>query len=289
VSALGGITVTIESRDPRGQMDSNFDWKCGRGDPKVSRAEELRRCPPSGHFIDYPNGPVNLDSEHALYLAQARGDLAPTYGFEQSNFDREKNQQKIVKAIREKALSAGVLADFGKVSKILDALGNNMRTTFDASEVRTLVALAKDIKDQDLKSLSFVDGEPPLMTGNAQPSAGLYQFADIKAFIAKNLSSDPMTKEGAKVAVFNGSGVGGVAQTEADALAGKGFTISAVDTAPDGTYADIEIYQIGTGMTATKAKLESTLGVKVKTTELPVAVPEGTNFVVIFGKDRSAE
>ena len=97
VNAVGGsITVTIESRDPRGQMDSNFDWKCGVGDRKVSRTEVLRRCPPNGHFIDYKNGPVTLDAEHALYLAQARGDRAPTYGFEQSNFDREKNQQNRV-------------------------------------------------------------------------------------------------------------------------------------------------------------------------------------------------
>jgi anionic cell wall polymer biosynthesis LytR-Cps2A-Psr (LCP) family protein len=289
VSALGGITVTIESRDPRGQMDSNFDWKCGVGDPKVSRAEELRRCPPSGHYIDYPNGPVNLDAEHALYLAQARGDLAPTYGFEQSNFDREKNQQKIVKAIREKAMSAGVLADFGKVSNILDALGNNMRTTFATNEVRTLVSLAKDIKDADIKSLSFIDGDPPLMTGNAQPTAGMYQFSDIKAFIAKNLSSNPVAREGAKIAVFNGSETAGVAQTEADKLTSAGFTVSAVDNAPEGTYADVEIYQIGSGNTATKAKLESMFNVKTKTTEPPVTVADGTNFVVIFGKARSTE
>ncbi|QQR51189.1 hypothetical protein IPF89_05585 [Candidatus Saccharibacteria bacterium] len=54
-----------------------------------------KNCPPNGHFIDYPNGPVTLDAEHALYLAQARGDVE-NYGFEMSNFDREKNQQKLL-------------------------------------------------------------------------------------------------------------------------------------------------------------------------------------------------
>ncbi|OYW84526.1 hypothetical protein B7Z17_03940, partial [Candidatus Saccharibacteria bacterium 32-49-10] len=38
VAALGGITVTIESRDPRGQMDSNFDWKCKGGNARASLA-----------------------------------------------------------------------------------------------------------------------------------------------------------------------------------------------------------------------------------------------------------
>jgi anionic cell wall polymer biosynthesis LytR-Cps2A-Psr (LCP) family protein len=289
VSAVGGITVTIESRDPRGQMDSNFDWKCGVGDRKVSRAEVLRRCPPSGHYIDYANGPVNLDAEHALYLAQARGDSAPTYGFEQSNFDREKNQQKIVKAIREKATSAGVLADFGKVSNILDALGNNLRTTFETAEFRTLVALAKDIKDKDIQSISLVDGDNPVMNGNAQPTAGMYQYGDIQALIRKKLSSNPVTREEANVVVLNGAGVAGVAKTEADKLTAQGFVVSGMDNAPAGTYADVEIYQIaGTDKPATKTKLQSTYGVKVKTTEPPVGVDEGTNFLIIIGKDRSS-
>jgi anionic cell wall polymer biosynthesis LytR-Cps2A-Psr (LCP) family protein len=289
VGAVGGITVTIESRDPRGQMDSNFDWKCGVGDRKVSRAEVLRRCPPSGHYIDYPNGPVNLDAEHALYLAQARGDSAPTYGFEQSNFDREKNQQKIVKAIREKATSAGVLADFGKVSNIIDALGNNLRTTFAANEFRTLVDLAKDIKDKDIQSISLVDGDHPVMNGNAQPAAGMYQYGEIQALIKKKLSSNPVTREEANVIVLNGAGVAGVAKTEADKLTAQGFVISGMDNAPDGTYGDVEVYQIkGTDKPATKAKLQSIYGVKVKTTDPPIAVDAGTNFVVIIGKDRSA-
>lgn len=288
VSAVGGITVNIEgSGGAPGVMDSNFDWKCGLGDPKVSAAERKRRCPPNGHFIDYPNGPANLDAEHALYLAQARGDVQPTYGLGRSNFDREINQQKIVKAIREKAMSAGVLADFGKVNGILDALGNNLRTTFEASEIRTLVSLAKDIKDEDLQSISFVDADPPLMTGNAQPSAGMYQFGQIQAYVKKKLTSNPVTREEAKVVVMNGSGVAGVAQKEADKLTAQGFIISSVESAPAGSYGDVDIYQIGDGKTATKDKLQSIYGVDVKTTAPPVKVTAGTNFVIIVGKDRS--
>jgi anionic cell wall polymer biosynthesis LytR-Cps2A-Psr (LCP) family protein len=289
VGALGGITVTIESRDPRGQMDGNFDWKCGAGDWKVSKAERIRRCPPNGHFIDYPNGPVNLDAEHALYLAQARGDTAISYGFEQSNFDREKNQQKIVKAIREKAMSAGVLADFSKVSGIIDALGNNLRTTFNTKEVRTLVNLARDIKDKDIQSISLIDGDNPVMDGNAQPSAGKYQYDAIQALIRKKLSSNPVVREEAKVVVMNGSGVAGVAQTEADKLEEKGFTISGVENAPEGTYAAVEIYQIGEGNSATKKELESIYKTTVKTTASPIAVAEGTSFVVIIGKATTSQ
>ena len=288
VNAVGGITVNIEgSGGAPGVMDSNFDWKCGVGDRKVSRAEVLRRCPPNGHFIEYPNGPANLDAEHALYLAQARGDITPTYGLGRSNFDREINQQKIVKAIREKATSAGVLADFSKVSSVLDALGSNLRTTFEAKEIRTLVSLAKDIQDKDIQSISFIDNDPPLFNGNAQPSAGMYNFRDIQAYVKKKLTSNPITREEASVVVLNGSGIAGIGQKEADKLTEQGFVISNIANAPQGKYEDVEVYQIGDGKDATKAKLESLFGVTIKTAAPPAGASAGTNFVVIFGKDRS--
>jgi len=291
VNAVGGsITVNIEGDGPTpagipagSVMDSNFDWKCGS-----TRAKRLVNCAPRGHFIDYGPGPATIDSEHALYLAQARGDTNPTWGLARSNFDREKNQQKIVTAIRDKALSIGVLADFGKVTKLIDSLGDNLRTTFEASEVRTLVSLAKDTKSSDIHTISFIDENDPILDGSAQPVAGKYQFGQLQSFLKKKLSSDPVVREEAKIVVLNGSGVAGVAQTEADALAAKGFTISAVDNAPEGTYANAEVYQIGSGMTGTKSRLESMYKVKVKKTAPPIAVSNGTNFVIIIGKDASS-
>jgi len=291
VNAVGGsITVTIDSRDPRGQMDSNFDWKCGVGDRKVSRAEVLKRCPPSGHFIDYPNGPVTLDAEHALYLAQARGDRAPTYGFEQSNFDREKNQQKIVKALREKAVSAGVLTDFGKVSAIIDALGNNLRTTFETKEFQTLVSLAKDIKSEDIQSISLIDGDKPIMTTNnvngmsvVVPAAGTYDYSDLRALLQQKLSSDPVVREAAPIAIYNGSGTAGVAQTEADKLTAAKYTVDGVANAPVGTYPHYTLYQIGSGNSATAKKLQERYGVKITKGTPPVTYDSSVKFVLIVG------
>jgi len=297
VKAVGGsITVTIESRDPRGQMDSNFDWKCGVGDRKVSRAEVLRRCPPSGHFIDYKNGPVTLDAEHALYLAQARGDIAPTYGFEQSNFDREKNQQKIIKALREKAVSAGVLTDFGKVSAIIDALGNNLRTTFETKEFRTLVSLAQDIKSEDIQSISLIDGDNAIMTtGNVggmsvvRPAAGVYDYSQLQALLKQKLSSNPVVREAAPIAVLNGSGTAGVAQTEADKLGAANYVIGSVANAPVGTYPHYTLYQIGTGSSATASKLKERYGVEITKGSPPVAVGSKIKFVLIVGPEPAAK
>lgn len=287
VKALGSIDVTIESRDPRGIMDSNFDWKCMGGNPRASQATKIKNCPPSGHFIDYPNGKVTLDPEHALYLAQARGASAPTYGLEQSNFDREVNQQKIVKAIREKAVSAGTLADIGKVTGLIDALGNNLRTNFATAEVRTLIQIGQDIPSDAIQSLSLVkEGEELVSSGlgGVVPVAGSFEYAEIQAFVDKNMSSDPVAREAANIVVMNGTGTAGLALTESGRLTEAGYTVSNATNAPTSDYKQTTIYRINkTEKGGTAKALAKRYGVELVTTDPGFAIEEGVDFVVIIG------
>lgn len=281
VNAVGGVDVDIQgSNGDPGVFDRNFDWRCNYN------------C----FLVKYDNGVHHLDGEHALFLAMARGDIAPTYGLGNSNFDREKNQQKIIIALKQKAVSTGTLTDLGKVTGLIDSLGDNLRTTFDTSEIRTLMQLGTDIPVESITTLSLFDGDDAVVTSGpyngasvVMPSAGIFNYSGIRTFLKQKLSTDPVTREGAKVVVLNGSGVTGVAQTEADKLTEAGFIVSGIDNAPEADYKDVEIYQIGTGMTGTKAKLKSAFGVEVKTTDPPVAVGADVNFVIVFGKDRSSE
>ncbi len=123
VDAVGGVDVTIESPDPRGILDRNFDWRCNY------------KC----YLVKYPNGPAHLDGEHAMWLAQARNDTGG-YGLPRSNFDREANQRKIAIAVKDKATSVGFLANPVAVTNFVESLGNNIHTTIDASEIKTTPA-----------------------------------------------------------------------------------------------------------------------------------------------------
>lgn len=289
VAAVGGIRVTIESVDSRGQMDSNFDWKCGVGDRRVTRAEVLRRCPPNGHFIDYPNGPVDLDAEHALYLAQARGDGAATYGFPRSNPDRQDNQRKILIALKDKAVSVGTLANPVAVNNLLDALGNNLRTTFEANEVKTLIRLGGEIKNEDITSFSLEDREKPLATvscfsGDVCPNAGSFSYGAIQAAITALSTGDKASLEYAKTDVLNASGTPGLAQTKADELRAKNLTVGIVGNAPT-SLGDkpIKLYDLTSGKKpATLKKLKELLGVDV-TAGTPAGVNTNSDFVVVIG------
>ena len=294
VSAIGGIKVNIESRDPRGVMDSNFDWKCG-----TTRAERQERCP-RGHYISYPNGEVELDAEHALYLAMARGDIAPTYGFEQSNFDREKNQQKIMMAIREKALSTGTLTDFSKVTKLVEAIGANLRTNFETGEVRTLVSLMQSIKQDEIKSVSLVDANPAILTtgtvGGASavvPVAGTYNYSGLQAYIKKHIYATAITREEPRVVVLNGSGIAGAAQAEATKLEALDISVNTVGNAPSGqTYSSNKIYRVGEKVkSAPEERLKSLYHTNISPgNELSgVVYNANTDYVIIITKAQSSK
>lgn len=289
VGALGTITVNIEgSGGAPGVMDSNFDWKCRGGNAYASLATMKKNCPPDGHFIDYLNGPAVLDAEHALYLAQARGDTVPTYGLGRSNFDRELNQQKIIKAIREKAMSTGTLTNIVTVTKLLDAMGGNLRTNFDTSEVRTLVDLAKNTPNDAIQSISLVDASPVLFGGdganNVIPLAGTYDYSAIQAYIQKKINATPVSKEGAHVIVLNASGVTGAARVEAAKLESLGMIVDSVDNVSvDASIKTNRFYQVGTiTKTFTQKKLTERYGGSALTATPPVTPAVTTNFVIVI-------
>lgn len=273
VDAIGGIDIVIESEDPRGILDRNFDWECNY------------QC----YLVKYPNGPAHLDGKQALALARARNSSGG-YGLERSNFDRERNQQKILIALREKAASVGTLANPAAVSQLLDALGKNVRTSFEAGEMRTLINVAQAMKAQDTKTVSLDTEGLNLITSATvsgqsvvQPALGLYDFSGIHAYILKQISNDPIVTEEAKIDVLNGSGIAGVAQQSADALATKKFIINEVSNAPQGNYASAQIYQLNKEKNGTKQKLEEFYNTKVTQSGLPAGVTSSADFVIIIG------
>jgi len=272
VDAVGGVDITIESSDPRGILDRNFDWICNYNCYKVK----------------YPNGPAHLDGEHALYLARARND-AGGYGLPGGNFDREKNQQKIMAALKDKATSAGTLANPVAVTNLIDSLGENVRTNFSGGEVKTLIGLAKDIPNDKIKSISLVDEENPMMTtGNTngvsivRPVAGISDFSEVQNYVRQKLNS--LSGESAVIDILNGSDSSGVASAKAEELREAGLSIGKVGDTPTDNYAPIQWYDLSKGKSPkAAAKLQQLLGVEAAGSTLPSGVQSGADFVIIIG------
>lgn len=287
VNAVSGITVTIDSDDSRGIYDPNFDWQCG-----ATRTQRIQRCPPDGHLVDYENGPVNLDGEHALALARARN-AAGGYGLSGGNFDREQYQQKIILAIKEKAVSAGTLANPVKVGALIDSVGKNIETNFETSEIKTLVDLASAINKSSIRSISLVDKDKPLVTtanysgqSIVRPVAGLEDFSKLQSYIQSQFSGTVVSSEDATIEILNGTDLSGVASKKEAELESRGIIVTSIGDAPtSSSYGAVQWFDTTSGQKPkTAQKLLDVLGEANSGSSLPSGVQSDADFVIIIGQ-----
>ena len=262
VDAVGGVDVDVMGYGPvpRGVkpgsiLDRNFDWKCGG------------RC----YYVKYEPGVHHMDGEHALAFIRARN-ANGGYGLPNSNFDREKNQQKVVSALVEKMMTAGTLTDYNKFSKILDAVGDNLRTSFSADEVRSAIDLAKKTKFNAGRSISLAGDQVNLLSSGmlygkstVYPKSGMFDYSAIKKYINKELLDAGLSEEAAKVGVFNSSGEPGAAKKLADKLREGNVEVAQVGNAEKScsTESDIAIIALNDSKPKTLLRLTKLSGGQV--------------------------
>jgi LCP family protein required for cell wall assembly len=278
VNAVGGITINIKSSDPRGIYDPSLDYK-------------TRTC---CALAKYPNGPVTLNGTQALNLARARGDAYGSYGFPNSDFDRTEHQRQMLLAIKDKASSPSVVANPLKLTKLIDAVGNNVKTNLQVDEIETLYADSKKIDDSKIDSynINTLNGKNTTMLANYTtpdgqsaliPSAGVDDFSDIQAKIKKILTADPVTKEGATTVVLNGTASNGLAMKQENKLIAKGMTVSVGDS--PAVQATTTIVDNSNGeMPNTLAYLKQQYKATVVTNAHLTATYPSADFILILGQ-----
>ncbi len=266
-TALGGVTVTIEGDPSFGGTKGIYDSNMGK-------------------LLKLPNGPATLQGEQALAFVRARGEGYGSYGLN-GNFSREQNQQKMIIAIRDKALNIGTLSNPVALISLMDALGDNVRTNFTTAEVKTLASLGKDISGDKVQHVELNSTEKPVVTTGmysgqsiVRPIAGLSDFSDIQKYIKGKLSGD----EDATIVVLNASGRVGVASQEAEVLTGAGFSDVTTDNTAYRLTTALAWYDLSGGKkTKTRSKLVKQLGVDAVGTKLPVGVQATADFVILVG------
>lgn len=269
VNAVGGVDVKIESTDRRGIYDS-------------------------GTKLRFANGEIaHLDGEKALALARARNHNPGDYGLAGSNYDREKNQQKILAALQQKALAVGTILNPTSVNGLINSMGDNLISSFDTSHVQTLIGVASKLKLAEIKQLPFVgrqDGGEDLIqsysSGGAYvgevPVAGVFDYSVIQAYIAKNLSKNPVVREGAVIDVLNGSGQEGLAAGKAAGLKTDGYTVGVVSNAPTLATPAVTIYQLNSAMVKTAEALKHKYNVEPVQGSL-AGYHTKSDFVIVYG------
>jgi LCP family protein required for cell wall assembly len=173
VNAVGGVTLTINSPDPAGLYDPYTN-------------------------LNLPNGTLKLDGLQALDLARARGDGPGSYGFPNGDFDRTQHQQQLLVALKDKASSAGIIANPIKLGDLADAVGNNLKTDMSVGNMESLYLDSKDIGNKNITQLTLnnVNGQDLLTDYYAPdgedaliPAAGFDDFSQIQTVIGSLLAS----------------------------------------------------------------------------------------------------
>lgn len=118
-------------------------------------------------LLDLPVGKSHLDGRTALYFVRSR--------YSTSDFDRVRRQQLVLVAIKEKALSSGILANPVKIYQLLEALGRNVRADMEINlaKIKEFVDLVQNFGSQPIIHKVF-DTSPEGLLSEAHTEKGVY-------------------------------------------------------------------------------------------------------------------
>lgn len=280
VDAVDGVDVTINSDDPRGLYDPNIDWSTG------------------GPLVRLSNGKHTLDGREALNLARARGDSYNSYGYARSDFTRTEHQRQLLLGLKNKAVSAGTLANPAKLTSLADAIGDNVQTDFKIDEVKRLYEISKKIDSRNVKSISLdkVNGKNLLMSYRTPlgqsalvPAAGIDDYSEIQRFIKQQTTQKAVVQEAASIVVLNGTSTNGLAAKVKRTLTQKDLIVDEIgDASAAGQQATTVIDASAGSKNATKTTLKKLFGPNV-TTQNPYANIYEADFIVVVGADQAQQ
>lgn len=273
VDSVNGVSVNV----PADLVDPTMAWENGN-DPVLAKA-----------------GVDNFNGKQALNYVRSRETS--------SDFARAQRQRATLLALKGKVNTLGTLSNPLKLSSLMSAFGNNVQTDLSVKDASRLYSIVKAIPDSKTNSVGLSDAPNNFFTtgtlaGQAitLPSAGLFNYKDIQAFVRSQLKDPYLLKENAKVTVLNGTDISGLATTKANELKTYGYNVTATGNAPTATNPNTTGVGVPTtviDLTHGKDKytrhyLEQRFGVTATTT-LPDSSMQanGADFVIILGSDEA--
>ena len=268
VDAVGGITVDVEN-----PIDD------------YTYPDEHNGYLPAIHI---KAGVQTMDGDLALKYARSRHALNPGEG---SDFARSRRQQKVILALKEKALSAGVLTNPVRVNEILHAIGDNLNTNMQTDELQQLIKMSKDLDTTNIIT-KVLDTAPdsPLTGGQIDergyiitPKDGDYTYKSLQR-IAHEIFTDPyLAKEKSTIEIRNATAKPNLGSSVSATLKSYGYNVVKVGNNPKKElFTELIDYSRGKNP-FTQSFLEKRFSLKARQ-----AFPEpGTTaqFVIILGAD----
>lgn len=266
VDAVNGVTVNV----PSDLVDPTMAWENGNN-PVLAKA-----------------GTDTFNGKQALNYVRSRETT--------SDFARGQRQRAVLLALKSKVETLGTLSNPWKISKLAKAFGDNIRTDLSLKGATRLYGIVKKIPDNNTVSVGLADAPNNYVTTGtlagqsvALPTAGLFNYGAIQAYIRTQLKDPYLIKENATIEVLNGTPVEGFAAKKANDLKAYGYNVTQVANAANSNYIQTTLIDMTHGKKKhTQKALEQRLGLTA-TTEAPdnSIKANGADFVIILGSDEA--
>jgi LCP family protein required for cell wall assembly len=268
IDTVGGVTITA----PEQLYDATVAWE-NNNNPVLAK-----------------KGLNIFNGKQALLYARSR------HGSARGDFDRAERQRAIILALKDKVLSAGTYANPAKISSLISAFGDHVRTNLALNEVKRLYDIGKDITGSKVTSIGLADPPNNYVTTDSVnglsvvvPRAGMGDFTEIQSYVRNTLRDGFLKSENANIIILNGTTRAGLATKKSDELKSYGYNVTLLDDAPTKDYEDTILVDMRNGAKKyTRSYLEKRLGVAA-TTRLPDStINAGTaDFVIILGRNEA--
>ncbi len=176
--------------------------------------------------VSFEAGLQHMDGVTAMRFARSRH----SQSVEGSDYARARRQQKVIMAMKEKALSLGTLTNPVKVLDILTELGDSVKTSgITTEDIRAGINWASKI-DKDHSYTMVLDpmaGNWSLIQSDSTeafilvPTAGIGNWDNVKAFTSFYINNPGLCTENPVIYVYNGGLGYNEANAEYQALAAE--------------------------------------------------------------------
>jgi len=183
--------------------------------------------------LHFDAGCQTMNGTLALKFARSRHAVGP----EGTDFARAARQQKVITAIKDRALSRETLFSPKKIINIINDVSDHLQTNLSLVEMSKLWNLTKDINKDDIKT-RVLDNSPAGLLMDATGADSAYtlvpragNFSEVQYLFVNIFETAPeaqkakVSEEQAKIQVLNGTWISGLAGRTALDLEKYGFTI----------------------------------------------------------------
>lgn len=143
VRELGGVNMCVDQKAQSIHLAENDAGRVVRVwyDEAAGR---VRGIPPGYHVVVHQPGCRRMTPEKALDFSRIR------YGLPNGDYDRQRHQQQLIKAIVKEATSKGVITDRDKLSRVIKAAGRAFILDTQGVAIEDFIFTLKGVAANDL-------------------------------------------------------------------------------------------------------------------------------------------